>query len=171
MNRNHNRKLFILALAALLGIAHLQQVLAMSDETIKQRIEDAAADTHELRGAKVGVAVEDSYVVLYGEVRLYSQKMTYERIAWQTMGVSEVENEIRVVPMVPLADKAIERKIREIVKTYPRFHGAHVEIRVEKGSVFLRAIIEHPRDIMFLKHRVAEIEGVIAIEIEAAFRV
>ncbi len=43
MNRNHNRKLFILALAALLGITHLQQVLAMSDETIKQRIEGVIA--------------------------------------------------------------------------------------------------------------------------------
>ncbi len=170
MNRNHNRKLFIFALAALLGITHVQQVLALSDEIIKQRIE-AAANIPELKGTKVGVVVEDSYVVLYGKVRLYSQKMMYERIAWQTMGVVEVENEIRVVPRVPLADRAIERKIREIVKTYPRFHGAHVEIRVEKGSVFLRAIIEHPRDIMFLKHRVAEIEGVIAIEIEAAFRV
>jgi hypothetical protein len=97
--------------------------------------------------------------------------MTYERIAWQTLGVLEVENEIRVVPLMPLAAAAIERKIRKIVKTYPRFHGAKVEIRVREGSVFILTTFEHPRDVLFLKHRVAEIEGVITIEIEASFRV
>ena len=171
MNLNHNRKLIILALIALLGTAHVPRALALSDDNIKQRIEDAAAETPELKGTKVGVAVEDSYVVLYGEVRLYIHKMTYERIAWQTMGVVEVDNEIRVVPAVPVADTAIERKIREILITYRRFHGAQVKNRVKEGSVFIRGTLEHPRDILFFKHRVAEIEGVLAIEIEAAFRV
>ena len=171
MNHNHNRKLFILALAALLGMAHAPQALALSDKTIKQRIEDAAAETPELKGTKVGVAVEDSYVVLYGEVRLYIQKMTYERIAWQTMGVVEVDNEIRVVPVVPLADAAIERKIREIVETHRRFQGVQLKIRVQEGFVFILATLEHPRDVLFLKHRVAEIEGVTAIEIDASFNV
>lgn len=171
MNRNHNRRLFILVLAVMLGIIHVQQVLALSDEIIKHRIEDAAANTPELRGTKIVIAVEDRYVVLYGEVRLYSQKMTYERIAWKTMGVLEVENEIRVVALMPLSDAAIERKIREIVKTYRRFQGLEVKIRVAEGSVFLRATFEHPRDVLFLKHRVAEIEGVTAIKIESSFNV
>jgi osmotically-inducible protein OsmY len=163
--------LFVLTFAALLGITQVQQVLALSDETIKQRIEGAAANMAQLRGTKVVIIVEDCYVILSGAVRLYSQKMTYERITWQTMGVLEVENEISVVPLVPLPDADIERKIREIVKTYPRFQGVQLKIRVQEGSVFLRAIFEHPRDVLFLKHRVAEIEGVTAIQIEAAFRV
>jgi len=171
MNRNHNRKLFILALTALFGITHVQQVLALSDETIKQRIEDAAANMAQLRGTKVVIIVEDHYVILSGAVRLYSQKMTYERIAWQTMGVLEVENEIRVVPVVPLDDVAIERKIREIVETHRRFQGVQLKIRVQEGSVFILATFEHPRDVLFLKHRVAEIEGVTAIEIDASFNV
>ena len=36
------------------------QALAMSDEIIKQRIEDAAGDTFRLEKTKVEVAVEDS---------------------------------------------------------------------------------------------------------------
>jgi hypothetical protein len=43
-----------------------------------------------------------------------------------------------------------------------------VDIRVERGSVFLRVTLDHPSDILFLKHRVAEIEGVVAIQIDAA---
>ena len=171
MSYSRNRKLFILALTVLLGMAYVTQALALSDETINQRIEDVAADTPELRETKVRIAIEDGYVVLYGEVRLYSQKMMYGRIAWQTMGVVEVENEIRVVPVVPLDDAAIVHKIREIVKTYRRFHSAQVKIKVEQGCVFLRLTLEHPRDVLFLKHRVAEIEGVIAIKIDASFKV
>ena len=171
MNRNHTSKLFVLTFTALLGITHVQQVLALSDETIKQRIEDAAAETPKLKGAKVAIIVEDRYVILTGAVRLYSQKMTYERIAWQTMDVLEVENEIRVVPVVPLDDAALERKIREIVETHQRFQGVQLKIRVQEGSVFILATLEHPRDVLFLKHRVAEIEGVLAIEINASFNV
>ena len=171
MSRNLNRKLFILALTALFGMAHAPRALALSDETIKQRIEDTAANMAQLRGAKVAIIVEDRYVILTGAVRLYSQKMTYERIAWQTMDVLEVENEIRVVPVVPLDDAALERKIREIVETHLRFQGVQLKIRVQEGSVFILATLEHPRDVLFLKHRVAEIEGVIAIEIDASFNV
>lgn len=108
---------------------------------------------------------------MFGQVRLYSQKMMYARIAWQTKGVVEVENEIRVEPVVPLTDGAIERKIREIVKTCRRFQGVKLKIIVEKGYVFLRASFENSRDVLFLKHRVAEIEGVIAIRIDASFMV
>ena len=97
--------------------------------------------------------------------------MRYERIAWQTTGVLEVENEIHVVPMVPQTDADIERKIMEIGKTYPWFYSSKAEIRVQKGSVFILATFEHPRDILFLKHRVAEIEGVIAIKIDGSFNV
>jgi len=171
MSHSHNMKLFILALTVLLGMVYVPQALALSDETIKQRIKDAAAETPELRGTKVRIAIEDGFVVLYGEVRLYSQKMIYERIAWQTMGVAEVENEIRVVPLMPLADAAIERKIREVVKTHRRFQGVQLKIRVQEGSVFILTTLEHPRDVLFLKHRVAEIEGVTAIEIDASFNV
>jgi osmotically-inducible protein OsmY len=53
----------------------------MSDKAIKQRIEDQAADTLGLRKTKVDLAVEEGYVVLYGTVGLYIQKMLYEQLA------------------------------------------------------------------------------------------
>ena len=49
--------------------------------TTKQRIEDQAADTLSLRKTQVDLAVEEGYVVLYGTVSLYIQKMLYEQIA------------------------------------------------------------------------------------------
>ena len=153
------------------GITHAQAALAMSDKIIKQRIEDEAADTSRLRGTKVDLAVEDGYVVLYGTVGLYIQKMLYEQIAWKTKGVVEVDNEIRVVPGLAQSDAVIEHKIMELVQTYRRFQAVNVTVTVIKGTVHILATLEHPRDVLFLKRRVAEITGVITINIQAKFAV
>jgi osmotically-inducible protein OsmY len=164
-----NRKLMLIVALITIVFGMAQAALAMSDKIIKQRIEDQAADTFRLRGMKVELAVEDGYVVLYGTVGLYIQKMLYEQIAWKTKGVVEVDNEVRVVPGFPQTDTAIERKIMELVQTHRRFQGVNVIVTVIKGAVHIRTTLDHPRDVLFLKHRVAEITGVISINIQAKF--
>ncbi len=147
------------------------QALAVSDEIIKQRIEDEAGDTFRLKETKVEVAVEDGYIVLYGVVGLYIQKMLYEQIAWKTEGVVEVENEIRVVPKLAWADADIKRKIMEIVHSHPRLQAMNLSVEVEGGAALIHGAFEHPRDVLFFKRQVAEIEGVITLSIMADFLV
>ena len=169
MKKNRSLMLLVGLIIIVSGITHAQAALAMSNKIIKQRIEDEAADSLSLRGTKVDLAVEDGYVVLYGTVGLYIQKMLYEQIAWKTKGVVEVDNEIRVVPGLPQSDAVIERKIMEIAQVHRRFQGVEVNVTVKEGAVNIRATLEHPRDVLFLKHRIAEIEGVIDIYIQAKF--
>jgi len=169
MKKDRNLMLLVVLIIIVSGITQDRTALAMSDKIIKQRIEDKAADTFRLRGTKVDLAAEDGYVVLYGTVGLYIQKMLYEQIAWKTKGVVEVDNEIRVVPGLPQTDKAIERKIMEIVQTHRRFQGVDVNVTVKEGTVNIRTTLNHPRDVLFLKSRVAEITGVISINIQAKF--
>ena len=170
--RYHSLKLLVMTLIVLmLSMLYCSAALALGDEIIKQRIEAKAADILELKGRQVRVDVEDGLVVLSGVVRLYVHKMTYEKIAWQTMGVAEMENEIRVTPKFPLDDMAIERKIREIIQTRPRLQDVALTVTVEGGAVVLKGTFEYPRNVLFLKHKVAEIEGVIAIEIHASFNI
>ena len=157
----------LIALALFLSPA--TQALALSDDVIRQRIEEQVAQEIELGAATVRIEVGDGFVVLSGRVRLYAHKLIFEKIAWHTRGVADVDNEIRVIPLAPLDDEAIERKIREIIKAHSRFHGSGAKIRVENGAVFISATFRHPRDDLFLKQRVAEIEGVIAIEIDPMF--
>ncbi len=166
-----NRNLMLLVVLLIIGswITHAHAARAMSDKIIKQQIEGEAADTFRLRGTKVDLAVEDGYIVLYGTVGLYIQKMLYEQIAWKTKGVVEVDNEIRVVPRLPQSDAVIERKIMELVQTHRRFQGVSVIVTVIKGTVHIRTTLDHPRDVLFLKHRIAEIKGVISINIQAKF--
>jgi len=164
-------KVFACALAILLVAAHAALSMARSDERIKLAIEKEIANSPELGGVQVRVLVEDGNVILLGAVRFYIQKMQIEKIAWQTEGVVEVDNEAHVVPQAPLSDVAIKRKILEIIGGHDRFLAAQIKVEVKEGSVSLDGTFQHPRDVIFLKHRVAEIEGVISVQFEIAFRV
>jgi len=164
-----NRVLMLIVVVVPIVFATASGALAMSDKLIKQRIESKAADTFRLRGAKVDLAVENGYVVLYGTVDLYIQKMLYEQIVWKTKGVVEVDNEVRVLPGLPQSDEVIKHKIMELSQTHHRFRGINIVITVIKGAAHIRTTLEHPRDVLFLKHRVAEINGVTSIDIQAKF--
>jgi len=152
-----------------LGLFQATPVLARSDDLIQREIEAQIAESMVLRDTRIEVQVEQRLVVLTGQVRLYEQKLVSDRIAWTTPGVFEVDNEIRVVPKVPLADAAIERKVREIIKTHQRFHGAGVVVAVDNGIVAIQGSFSGIGDPAFLKHQVATIEGVIDIKIHAMF--
>ena len=157
------------ALWLILGLLQTTPVLARGDYFIHREIEARIAAEEKLRDARIEVHVEERLVVLTGQVRLYEQKLISDRVAWTTPGVVEVDNEIRVVPKLPMSDAAIERKIREIVKSDERFRDAQLVVRVNSGEVILKGSFVGYRDPSILKHQVAEIEGVVKIEISAAF--
>ena len=80
-----------------------------------------------------------------------------------------MDNEIRVVPKVPLANAAIEQKVKEIVNTYERFHGSGLVGKVDNGVVSIDGSFTGLGSPVFLKHKVGEIEGVVDINIHATF--
>lgn len=142
-----------------------------SDLSIKQRIEAKVAKTPELNKACVNVYVENGNVVLTGHVRFYSQKMMYEKIAWQTEGVAEVEDEIVVKPLFRLDDTTIKRKIKGFIKVNQQLQISNVTITVKNGNVLIKGKVIHPNNVLILKHKIAEIEGVVAIEMRISFGV
>lgn len=167
------RNLFlpVVLIIVIFGIVVCLDALAISDKSIQKAIEAKVENTSKLKRVEVKVAVEEGNVILYGTVALYIQKILYEQIAWKTVGVVEVDNEIRVVPQFSQTDPAIERNIMEIVHTHNRLHDMDLKVTVEEGIVSIRGTFEHPSDVLFLKHRVAEIEGVIAVNLQANFRI
>ncbi len=146
------------------------QASAMSDADLKHWIEAKAARTPVLVIADgVRVDVDDGFVVLSGRVNLLAQRMEYDRIAWQTNGVKEVDNEIHVVPEKSISDAEVERRVRYVVvDTYRRYwhHEMDAHIGVDKGQVRIRANLRRPRDLIMLKHRLAKIQGVTEVEID-----
>ena len=160
------------ALPVLLFITTLIQTnaaLARSDDLIKSEIEAKISETTALQNTPIKVDVEQKMVILSGQVRLLEQKLITERIAWTTMGVSEVDNEIQVVPKIPLADVGIEKKIKMIIKSDTQFVTAGIAVMVVDGEVVLSGSFINLRDPSRLKHKVAEIEGVVDIKMNASF--
>ncbi|MBW2421062.1 MAG: BON domain-containing protein [Deltaproteobacteria bacterium] len=135
----------------------------------RERIEEAAGNDRRLQGVQVEVAVQNGVVLLYGSVRLYIQRMLFEQLAWHNQRVREVDNEIEVVPFVPVWDAEIERAITSLLSESRRFNDIRLNVTVEKGRVTIRGTFWEPGDVVFLKHRLAEIEGVAAIEMAIEF--
>jgi hypothetical protein len=56
-----------------------------------------------------------------------------------------------------------------MIKDHQRFQNTEMTVEVTEGVVSLSGTFYNPGDILFLKHQVAEIEGVIRLEILARF--
>lgn len=81
----------------------------------------------------------------------------------------DVDNEIRVVSPHVVSDAGVERAVRNFIKDHQRFSNAGITLRVKQGLVSISGTFYDPRDVLFLKHGVADIEGVIQIDIKARF--
>lgn len=169
MQKKFGITVFLIFAVLLTGMIDTSQSSGMSDDAIKRKIESEVGRTSGLMADKVRIAVENGYVVLYGTVDRYIHKILFEKVAWKTEGVEEVDNEIRVVPEFPQTDAAIERRIKEIVKTYRQFQASNIGVTVKAGAVKIRITLNHPADIIFLKNKIAEIAGVTSIDIMADF--
>jgi len=143
------------------------QALASENDTIRQYIKKVASEHALLDNSQVNIYVEDGFVLLTGTVQLYKEKMDFEQIAWKTTGVTEVENEIEVNPLFPPNDIVIKKKIQIILMGCKCFHGGNYLVQVAEGMVSVTGVFFNPRDVQFLKRQVAEIEGVVSIDIHA----
>jgi osmotically-inducible protein OsmY len=155
----------------LLGSLGMAPVSTASDRELRERITVQTHHDKRLEGTRVRVLVQDRHVVLSGTVSLYSQKMLYEHIVWRTPGVVEVDNDIRVVPRLPVEDAEIAEHIHTVLKGHPRFQHAEITVHVTQGAVSLSGMFHDPGDVLSLQHQVAEIDGVIRLEILARFAV
>jgi osmotically-inducible protein OsmY len=142
---------------------------ATEDREILKHIAKHTHRDERLEGTQVHIAVRGGHVVLAGTVLLYSQKLLYEHIVEQTPGVVAIDTDIRVVPRVPVEDATIEVQIRTVIKEHRRLHNAEIMVDVTEGAVSLSGTFADPSDVLFLKHQVAGIEGVIGLEVMARF--
>jgi osmotically-inducible protein OsmY len=161
--------ILICAIMGLVGSPRLVLGYVVGDREILEHI---AVQTHRdarLEDTEVHIAVHGGQVVLSGTVYLYSQKMLYEHIVGRTPGVVEINNNIRVVPRLPVEDTEIAGHIHTLIKGHQRFQNAEITVDVSEGAVSLSGTFDDPGDFLLLKRQVAEIEGVIRLEIIARF--
>jgi osmotically-inducible protein OsmY len=142
---------------------------AAVDREVLDRIAIQIHRDERLEGTQVHVSVQGGHVTLSGTVYLYSQKLLYEHLVGRTPGAVKLNNKIRVVPRLPVEDAEIARHIHTLITGHQRFQHAEIMVDVTEGVVSLSGTFHDPDDVLALKHQVAEIEGVIRLEIMTRF--
>jgi len=72
----------------------------LSPTDLKQQIERALIRNAQTDARHITVEVQGSKVILHGTVRSYAEKQAAADAAWSAPGVSEVENQMVVLPIV-----------------------------------------------------------------------
>ena len=145
----------------------LQPGLAAANTALQARIEFQVQREQRLEGTEVRITTDAGNVVMTGQVRLLSQKMLYEQIAWQTRGTVDVDSEIRVIPETRASDQQLEEAILALARDHKQL--TKFDVAVRDGVVTVHGTFTSASDVLFLKWRIAEIEGVVNILIDSQF--
>lgn len=82
-----------------LGVSNMITLKPAATPTdIKRKIEQAFRRSAEIDANRVMVETQGSEVILKGTVRSWAERQEAERAAWAAPGVTNVKNEIRIVP-------------------------------------------------------------------------
>jgi osmotically-inducible protein OsmY len=147
------------AACALLGMPAHAGDAAPGDEGVRQRIEQRLARAGLDRKADIQVRVVDGVARLTGVAVSYGDYRAAERAARKE--ARSVDNQVRVVPEEPRADKAIRDEAAHEVLTWDRY-GAFdaVSVEVQKGVIMLQGWVDTPSKKDEIEERLAPIAGV-----------
>jgi osmotically-inducible protein OsmY len=154
-------------LLALLACITLESALAAGDEALRERIELQVQRELRLTGTEVRIIADEGHVVMLGQVRLLSQKMLYEQIAWQTSGTFDIDNEIRVSPATRISDEQLKNAIQALFEHYPQYQN--FDVSVKDGVAIIHGTFASATEVLSLKWQIAGIEGILSILIESQF--
>jgi osmotically-inducible protein OsmY len=92
-------ELAVRSLVGVRGVIDLIEVKpAVDTNVVKKGIEDALKRNAEVDAKRIEVETDGSKITLRGKVRSWVERKEAERVAWQTPGVSDVDNQIEVDP-------------------------------------------------------------------------
>ena len=154
-------------LLAVLASITFQSALAAADEALQARIEFQVQSEPRLDGTEVRIIADGGHVVMLGQVKLLSQKLLYEQIVWRTAGTIDVDDEIRVTPATRVSDAQLKSAIQVLFEHDKRHQN--IDVSVKDGVAVVHGTFTSATEVLSLKWRIAEIEGVVNILIASQF--
>lgn len=110
--------------------------LVLDDETIQENVLAALAHDPRVYSFNVDVAVRNGGVTLRGEVDNFAAKAAAETTARNTMGVTSINNHIRVRTEIP-TDEDLESQIATALLGDPLVDRYDITVSAESGWVYL----------------------------------
>lgn len=146
-----------------------KMVGSLSPSQIEKAIEKTYTYDPRVPADKINVEVEDSTAILTGTVLNLNSKLAATDNAFNTVGIEEVDNRIKVErkvvvrPKVPTTDKAIKSRIIEGVRRDPYVEEAQISVLVDDGVVELQGDVNSQFEKQQIQDITEKVKGVINI--------
>jgi len=113
------------------------------DQSTAAAIKAAFHDDPRLRALAPTVAVADGEVTLSGPVDSYAARKAAYQDAEDTVGVTGINNFIKIRPREQPADSAISRSVTEALARDVYLFDANIAVSVHDGNVLLRGVVQN----------------------------
>ncbi|MGM0368479.1 MAG: BON domain-containing protein [Actinomycetota bacterium] len=106
-----------------------------TDKEIKSNIEDTFRSSSDLGNLSISIVVDGGVVTLSGTVEAFWQKLKAEELANGVLGVTDVINELMVVPTEDIKDIAIAKDIERALERNKQVKDQNIDVMVKDGVV------------------------------------
>lgn len=113
-----------------------------SDEEIRIAVEDAMLFDPRVNSVNVKTVVDDGVVTLRGEVGSLRAKRAASQDARYTVGVTRIDNRLKLKPAERVKDEAIQSAIRKALKRDPFTTSSEIDVDVKRGVVTLEGTVD-----------------------------
>ena len=120
---------------------NLRQFTPKSDQDIAAAIKDAAYYDPRVKSFNLNPSVVRGVATLTGTVDTLKAKMAAEALARNTVGVSEVVNQLVARSQMPVADRVLESRIKEALVFDPIAEAHEIFVTVKGGQVKLSGTV------------------------------
>lgn len=135
-----------------------------SNEQIRDAVHDALRRDPRVKEFEVDVAVQNGRVTLRGSVDNLSARRAAADDARNTVGVSMVENRLRVVPAVPRSASAIASDARDALIREPYVDASGVTVSIDNGIAVLRGRVDSNFERACADDAVGRVPGVVDVD-------
>jgi len=149
----------------------------ISDATVTAAVKSKLLASRNTHGLDINVDTDGNIVTLSGIVQSEREKSTAEQMAFETSGVREVRNQLRVEGATSptsgsksasvgaaVSDAWISTKTRAMLNFTNDFPGSNVEVNTTNGKVTLKGFARTPEQKQRIEQTVADVNGVKSVE-------
>jgi hyperosmotically inducible protein len=108
-----------------------------ADAKIETALKTAFDGDPRIRPAVPGVTVDDGIVTLRGVVTSLGAKRAAADTAWNSVGVADVRNYLKVEPLTIYADIDLAKRVEAALDRDPYLNGYDIEVTANRGKVKL----------------------------------
>lgn len=134
-----------------------------SQEKLREAVKDALRRDPRVMAFNVDVSIAGSMATLRGKVDNLKAKRAAEQTARNTVGVTYVNNRLKVRFDAPPSDKAIEQEIREALRRDPYVERFEIKTSVFDGTAHLYGSVDSPFEKSRADELASRISGVVEV--------